>query len=139
MSTSARTKPVSLAERREARRKNMPSALTQEQLRKRAVDRMRHNLAHLSEDLYDDAKRWIEMIEIVDGPRAAFDSYMKLLEFAVPKLSRAEVAVEETKRDGTRDMTMDELQDLVMRGIRAHEAEERTIEGEVEDADYSDD
>lgn len=139
MSTLPRTKPVDLAARRKARRENLPAALSPEQLRRRAVDRMRHNLASLSEDMYDDAKRWLEMIEVVDGPKAAFDSYMRLLEFAVPKLSRAEVAVEETGRGDRREMSMDELQDLVMRGIKAHEAEERTIEGEVEDGVVEDD
>lgn len=134
----ATSKPVDLAARREQRRKELPAAMSREQLRRRAVDIMRHNLAHLSQDMYEDAKRWLEMIEVTDGPRAAFQEYLKLLEFAVPKLSRAEVSVEDGGVTATREMSMDDLMGLVREGIDAKEREERTIEGETDDGDSED-
>ncbi len=35
---------------------------------------------------------WLEAVERTDGPRAAFDCYLKLLEYHVPKLARHELA-----------------------------------------------
>ena len=127
------TKPISLDERRAARRKNLPDALSREQLRRRAVSKMRHNLASLADDKYEDAKRWLELIEVTDGPRAAFDSYLKLLEFAVPKLSRAEVSVEDGGKTHKADLSMEDLQAIIAEGIAARDKEERTVEGEYDD------
>ncbi|MBD3292070.1 MAG: hypothetical protein GF393_04040 [Armatimonadia bacterium] len=133
MSAPDRTKPVDLATRREQRRKQLPEALSREQLRRRAVNIMRHNLASLAEDKYEDAKRWLDQIEIIEGPKAAFDSYLRLLEFAVPKLSRAEVSVEDGGSTATREMSMDELHALVMEGVRAQSEDARTIDGETDE------
>lgn len=133
------TKPISLDERRAARRANLPDALSREQLRRRAVSKMRHNLASLVDDKYDDAKRWLEMIEITDGPRAAFEAYLKLLEFAVPKLSRAEVSVEDGGKTHKADLSMEELQAIIAEGVAARTKEERTVEGEYHDLTGDDD
>lgn len=130
---TARTVPIDLAEKRAERRKNLPDALSSEQLRRRAVTRMRHNLASLADEKFDDALRWLEMIEVTDGPRAAFDAYLKLLEFAVPKLSRAEVSVEDGGKTHKADLTMEELQAIIQEGIAAKEKEEHTFDGEFAD------
>lgn len=134
--------PIDLAARRAARRSDLPETLTPRQLQTRAMNKMRHNLASLADEKYEDAKRWLEMIEITDGPKAAFDAYVKLLDFAVPRLTRAEVAVEDNTGQGVREMGMEELQELVMLGFNAGRAEDRTVEGDYEDVtdaeDYSD-
>ncbi len=115
------TKPVSLAERRAARRANLPDALTSEQLRRTAVTRMRWSLTQLIEDNSEKVQEWIDLVALVDGPKDALDIYIKLLEFAVPKLSRAEVSVEDGGKTQTAQLTMEELQNIIR--------EARTIEG----------
>lgn len=136
---TARTTPIDLAARRAERRAKLPDTLSREALRRRAVNNMRHNLASLADDKYEDAKRWLELIEITDGPRAAFDAYLKLLEFAVPKLSRAEVSVEDGGKTQKAELTMEELYAIIADGIAAKEQEERTIDGECEDVTSEDD
>ncbi len=119
------TTPISLEERRIARRKNLPDALTSEQLRRTAVTRMRWSLTQLIEDNQDKVQGWIEDVVWTDGPKAALEIYIKLLEFAVPKLSRAEVSVEDGGKTKTAHLTMDELQQIIR--------EASTLEGTATD------
>jgi hypothetical protein len=119
-----RTEPISLDERRALRRKNLPDALTSEQLRKTAVTRMRWAMTQLIEDNAEKVQGWIDAVAMVDGPKDALDIYIKLLEFAVPKLSRAEVSVEDGGKTHTAQLTMAELQAIIR--------EARTIEGTAE-------
>ena len=116
-----RTEPISLEERRIARRANLPDALTSEALRKTAVGRMRWAITQLVEDNSYKVQEWIDLVALVDGPKDALDIYIKLLEFAVPKLSRAEVSVEDGGKTHTAQLTMEELQNIIR--------EARTIEG----------
>lgn len=44
---------------------------------------------------------WIVAIEKKDGPQAAFNCYLKLLDYHFPKLSRQEVKSEITGKDGS--------------------------------------
>lgn len=134
--TLPRTKPIDLEARRAERRHKMPEVLSPEQLRRRAMANIRHNLASLADEKYETAKKWLDDIYMVDGPKAAFDAYLKLLEFAVPKLSRAEVVNDPPGSGGKRELTMEELQEMVMCGIKAKEQEAKTIDGEVEDATF---
>lgn len=107
------TIPISLDERRALRRKNLPDALTSEQLRRTAVTRMRWSLTQLIEDNADSVQGWIEDVVWTDGPKAALEIYIKLLEFAVPKLSRAEVSVEDGGKTRTAQLTMEQLQEII--------------------------
>ena len=116
-----RSEVISLDERRANRRKSLPDALTSEQLRQTSVARMRWTMAQLVEDNADRVQEWIDLVAWVDGPKAALDIYIKLLEFAVPKLSRAEVSVEDGGKTRTAQLTMDQLQAIIR--------EARTIEG----------
>ena len=97
------------------------------------MTRLRHNLAHLAEDQFEEVQRQLEMVAITDGPKAYVELYLKMLEFAVPKLTRAEVSVETDEGRASRELDFDELEALVMQGIAAREQAERTIEGESED------
>lgn len=130
---SQRTSPINLDERRAARRENLPNALSAEQLRRRAVTKLRHNLAHLAEDQFEEVQRQLELVAVTDGPKAYVELYLKMLEFAVPKLSRAEVSVEDGGKTHVAEMSIEDLQALVREGAAAKQAEERTIDG-----DYSD-
>lgn len=119
--------PISLDERRAQRRASLPDAITGEQLRRKAVTRMRYALMKLVEDNHDQAQEWLELIAFVDGPKAAFDSWLKLMEFAVPKLSRAEVSIEDGGKTDKYELSMDELKEIINEG--------RTIEGTFETVD----
>lgn len=121
MTSRNRTEPVSLDERRAARRASLPDALTSEQLRRTAVTRMRWSLTQFIEDNADRVQEWIDLVALVDGPKEALEIYIKMLEFAVPKLSRAEVSVEDGGKTHTAQLTMEELQNIIR--------EARTIEG----------
>lgn len=116
-----RTDPISLDERRALRRAKLPDALTSEQLRRAAVTRMRWSLTQLIEDNAEKVQDWIDLVALVDGPKDALEIYIKLLEFAVPKLSRAEVSVEDGGKTHTAQLTMTELQNIIR--------EARTIDG----------
>ncbi len=118
------TEPVSLEVIRAKRRAALPDALTSEQLRKTAVGRMRWSLTQLIEDNSYKVQEWIDLVAVIDGPKDALDIYIKLLEFAVPKLSRAEVSVEDGGKTHTAQLTMEELQDIIR--------EARTIDGTAE-------
>ena len=116
-----KTAPISLEERRAERRAALPDALTSEQLRRSAVTRMRWSLTQLIEDNAKKVQNWIDLVALVDGPKDALDIYIKLLEFAVPKLSRAEVSVEDGGKTHVAQLTMEDLQNIIR--------EARTIDG----------
>lgn len=103
------------------RRAAMPDALTSEQLRRTAVTRMRWAMTQLIEDNAEKVQGWIDSVAMIDGPKDALEIYIKLLEFAVPKLSRAEVSVEDGGKTHTAQLTMAELQSIIR--------EARTIDG----------
>lgn len=113
------TVPVDLAERRALRRASMPDALTAEQLRKSAVGRMRWTITQIIEDNAGRVQEWIDMIALVDGPKEALDMYIKMLEYAVPKLSRAVVSVEDGGKTQKAELTMAELQQIIREAPRA--------------------
>lgn len=124
--------PIDRETRLAQRRANLPDALTSDQMRKRAVNRMRFALTNFVEDNQERVQTWLDTIAVVDGPAAALDRYLKLLEFAVPKLSRAEVAVEDAGSSRTAELSMDELQRIIREGVAL---ERRTIDGEVDTFD----
>lgn len=126
-----RTQPIDLAERRAARRASLPDALTAEQLRKSAVGRMRWAITQLIEDNSKHVDEWLHLVRLVDGPKEALELYIKLLEYAVPKLSRAEVSVEDGGKTKTAQLTMNELQQIIR--------EAQTIEGECTHVDGQED
>lgn len=130
---SKATAPIDLKERRAARRLNMPNVLSEEQLRRRAVTKLRHNLAHLAEDQFEEVQRQLELVAVTDGPKAYVELYLKMLEFAVPKLSRAEVSVEEGGKTAVAEMSFEELEMLVNEGRAAREQQEKTLDGDFED------
>lgn len=115
----ARTDPISLDDRRALRRASLPDALTAEQLRKTAVGRMRWTITQIIEDNSGRVQEWIDLVAWIDGPKEALEMYIKLLEYAVPKLSRAVVSVEDGGKTQKAELTMAELQQIIKDAPRA--------------------
>lgn len=67
------------------RKKGVPNKATQNA--REAIGRFVDGNAHRVQE-------WLDKIEKEDGPKAAFDCYLKLIEFHVPRLSRAEITGE---------------------------------------------
>ncbi len=116
--------PIDLDARRAERRAKMPDALTAEQLRRTAVGRMRWAITQIIEDNAYRVQDWIDLVAIVDGPKEALEIYIKMLEYAVPKLSRAVVSVEDGGKTTKAELSMEELQQII------REAPKAPIDGE---------
>lgn len=118
--------PITKTELEERRRASLPTGLSTNALRQRAVNRMRYAITQLVEDNQERVEIWLDTIAAVDGAKAALDSYLKLLEFALPKLSRAEVSVEDDRgNEKVAELTLEELQNIVR--------DARTIESTCDD------
>lgn len=52
----------------------------------------REAIARFVDGNADRLNAWLDQIEAADGPKAAFQCFADLLEYHVPKLSRAEVS-----------------------------------------------
>lgn len=126
-----RTTPQTAEELAAARAASLPDTLSEKQLQRVSTGRVRYALSQLAQNNVEQVQRWIDAIELIDGPKAAFDSYMKLIEYSVPKLSRTEVKVEDSAGNAVvRELSMEDLQELVRKGVRA---QLRTIDGQAED------
>ena len=62
----------------------------------------REAIARLVETNVHRVERWLDEIETQEGPKAAFDCFMDLVEYHVPKLARTEL----TGRDGAAMQTV---------------------------------
>jgi len=128
--------PISVAERQAARRASLPDTLSSSVMRKQMVERMRFGLTQLVEGNAERVQAWIDTIAVVDGPKAALEMYLKLLEFAVPKLTRAEVSVEDGDKTKKAELSIPELQDII-RNAQAIEGTATHVATKPVD-DYSD-
>lgn len=94
-----------------------------------ATARLRTAIAELTEANFTEIQGWLDYVAMVD-PKGALDILLRMLEFSVPKLSRVEAQITDSGKTGLGDLTISELQAILVR--------ERTYEGEVEDAEFSD-
>ena len=109
--------------------KDLPDVLSERQLQRVSTGRVRYALSQLAQNNIEKVQDLLDAIEKVDGPKAAFDSLMKILEFSVPKLSRTEVAVEDSAGNAAvTQLSIADLEALIRRGV---EAEMHTVEGEA--------
>ena len=126
---ASRTEPISFEDRKAARRATapVPATLSEDQLRRLSVGRVRWALTELAKNNAETVQGMLDAVAVVDGPKAYLDTFIKLLEFSVPKLSRAEIKVEDPdgKNSAVVQLSMDDLQKLIRDGVK-HEA--RTIE-----------
>ncbi len=61
----------------------------------KAALRAREAIALLVESNLGKLQSWLDLVALEDGPRAAFECFMKLLEYHVPKIARHELAAAE--------------------------------------------
>ncbi len=122
-----RTEPISLDERRATRRAMMPEGLSEDALRRLSVGRVRWALTELAKNNADTVQEMLDAVAVVDGPKAYIELFIKLLEFSVPKLSRAEIKVEDPdgKDSAVAQLTMDDLVKLIREGVQL---ENRTVD-----------
>ncbi len=131
-----RTAPISIDERRAAREASLPEALSEKQLQRVSTGRVRYALSQLAQKNVEDVQSWLDAIAIVDGPKAALEMYLKMIEYCVPKLSRTEVKVEDGAGNvAVAQLSIADLQDMIREGVRL---EGRTIEGTAKDVTPTD-
>lgn len=111
--------------------KNPLVNLTPEQSRRNSTAVVRAQLAILAKGNIQKVQEWLDRTadgDLVHGvlpdPARALDLFLRMLEFSVPKLSRAEVAVTDTSKDGVAHLTIADLQALLK--------EAQTFEGKCE-------
>ena len=128
-----RTEPVTDRELAERRRDTLPDSLSEEVSRRKSLTRVRKELSELALDNIKYVQEWLDITSVLDGPKAALELYLKLLEFSVPKLSRAEITVENPDADDdVARLTIADLQQLRRDGVAL---EARTVDGECERVD----
>lgn len=127
-----RTEPISLENRRALRTSNMPKSLSEDALRRLSVGRVRWALTELAKNNVDSVQKMLDAVAVSDGPKAYVELFIKLLEFSVPKLSRAEIKVEDPdgKDSALAQLTMEDLQKLIREGITL---ENRTVDSTAEE------
>jgi hypothetical protein len=126
-----RTDPVSLEERRAAREASLPDALSEKQLQRVSTGRVRYALSQLAQNNVEEVQSWLDAVVLVDGPKAALELYLKMIEYCVPKLSRTEVKVEDSAGNvAVAQLSIEDLQDLIREGVRL---ESRTVDSTAED------
>lgn len=114
-----RTAPLTKAEIQEARVASLPVSITETALQRVSTGRVRFALSQLAQNNVVSVQRWLDCIELVDGAKAAFELYLKMIEYSVPKLSRTEIKVEDTAGNtAVATLTIEELQQMIRDGIR---------------------
>lgn len=111
--------PQSPKELREARKNSMPTSLAESALQRVSTGRVRFALSQLAQNNVTQVQHWLDCIALLDGPKAALELYLKMIEYSVPKLSRTEVKVED--KDGNTavaQLSFEDLQTMIRDGIR---------------------
>ena len=116
----SRTIALTKAEIKAARINSMPTSLSETALQRVSTGRVRFALSQLAQSNVTRVQEWIDAIELVDGPRIAFELYLKMIEYSVPKLSRTEVKVEDsTGNTAVAQLSFEDLQEMIRDGVRA--------------------
>ncbi len=115
-----RKEPLTKEELVEQHKASLPDALSEQQLQRVSTGRVRYALSQLAQGNVERVQKWLDAIEIVDGPKAAFELYLKMIEYCVPKLSRTEVKVEDAAGNvAVAQLSIPDLQELIRQGVRA--------------------
>lgn len=115
----ARTKPLTKKEIVAARVNSMPTSLSESALQRVSTGRVRFALSQLAQNNVTRVQEWLDAICLVDGPKAAMELYLKMIEYSVPKLSRTEVKVEDSAGNtAVAQLTIEELQQMIRDGVR---------------------
>ena len=126
-----RKEPLTETEIEIARKAALPAALTEQQLQRVSTGRVRYALSQLAQANVSQVQAWLDGIALIDGPKAALEMYLKMIEYSIPKLSRTEVKVEDSEGNvAAASLSIEDLQDMIRTGV---ELELRTIEGTAVD------
>ena len=108
--------PEDLAAERKA---SFPDAVTEKELQRVSTGRVRYALSQLAQNNVDQVQRWLTAVEISDGPKAAMELFLKMIEYSVPKLSRTEVKVEDAAGNTVMaQVSMEHLRELIQQGSK---------------------
>ncbi len=111
--------PLTKEELREARLNSMPTSLSETALQRVSTGRVRFALSQLAQNNVTQVQHWLDAIALVDGPKAALELYLKMIEYSVPKLSRTEIKVEDTDGNtAVAQLSFEDLQQMIRDGIR---------------------
>ncbi|MEE8481883.1 MAG: hypothetical protein V3S12_00890 [Acidiferrobacterales bacterium] len=114
-----KTKALTKKELRDARINSIPTSLSEVALQRVSTGRVRFALSQLAQANVTSVQRWLDNIELQDGPKAAMELYLKMIEYSVPKLSRTVVAVEDADGNtAVAQLSMDELLEIVRETTR---------------------
>ena len=128
-----RTEPITQDEFLMMRAENLPDALSEKALQRVSTGRVRYALSQLAQNNVERIQDWLDAVALVDGPKAALELFLKMLEYSIPKLSRTEVKVEDSAGNtAVALLSMEDLQDLIRKGV---ELEQRTFNSEVVEND----
>ena len=128
-----RTEPITQDEFLMMRAENLPDALSEKALQRVSTGRVRYALSQLAQNNVERIQEWLDAVALVDGPKAALELFLKMLEYSIPKLSRTEVKVEDSAGNtAVALLSMEDLQDLIRKGV---ELEQRTFNSEVVEND----
>ncbi len=116
---AGRTEPVTKDEAQEARVSSLPVSLSETALQRVSTGRVRFALSQLAQNNVTQVQHWLDSIALVDGPKAAMELYLKMIEYSVPKLSRTEIKVEDSEGNtAVATLTIEELQQMIRDGAR---------------------
>lgn len=97
----------------------MPVTLNETALQRVSTGRVRFALSQLAQNNVASVQRWLDCIELVDGPKAAMEAFLKMIEYSVPKLSRTEIKVEDSDGNtAVAQLSIEELQQMIRDGIK---------------------
>lgn len=115
----SRTEPLTKTEIQEARTASLPVSISETALQRVSTGRVRFALSQLAQNNVTQVQHWLDAIALVDGPKAALELYLKMIEYSVPKLSRTEIKVEDTDGNtAVAQLTIEELKQLIRDGVR---------------------
>lgn len=117
--TTPRTKPLTEQELADARKGSLPTSISEQQLQRLSTGRVRFALAQLAQKNVTQVQGWLDAISLTDGPKAALELYLKMIEYSVPKLSRTEVKVEDNEGNtAVASLSIEDLQQMIRDGVR---------------------
>ncbi len=116
--------PLTPEELRDARKNSMPTSLSESALQRVSTGRVRFALSQLAQNNVTQVQHWLDAIALVDGPKAALELYLKMIEYSVPKLSRTEVKVEDSDGNtAVAQLSIEDLQEMIRVGVRLEKSE----------------
>lgn len=120
------TKPINLDERRRARIEALPRTLSPDNLRREAAARVRYALSQLAAANVEQVQEWLTEVHKTEGAAKALDLYLKMLEYSVPKLSRAEVQVDHNTSE-VASLSIQDLQELIRQNAKTFNGEANEV------------